>query len=150
MGHRTECCSPHIGCISKSCVPGVPWISNRKPPISNLKRILPMYAAIHIPDGPANSSGHASLLDCASAFSPRVEDTATNTILLDIEGLDRLFGSAAELAQQLNLQLSKLGFTANIAMASTPDAAECAARGFTGITIMEPGSEAKRLKVLRI
>ena len=110
-----------------------------------------MYAAIHTPEFPAvSSSGHAALLDCASAFSPRVEDTSANTVLLDIEGLDRLFGSTAELAQQLKRQLSELGLMANVAIASNPDAAECASRGFAGITVIDAGTEAKRLKDLRI
>ena len=106
-----------------------------------------MYAAIHTPE---SSSAQAALLDCASAFSPRVEDTAAGTVVLNIEGLHRLFGSAAELAKQLNRQLSELGLTANIAMASNPDAAVCAARGFAGITVMEPGAEAKQLKNLHV
>jgi hypothetical protein len=42
-----------------------------------------------------------ALLDFASAFSPRVEDTAAGTVVLDIEGLDRLFGSTTELGRRL-------------------------------------------------
>jgi protein ImuB len=106
-----------------------------------------MYASIHTPDFP---SSHAALLDCASAFSPRVEDTSENTVVLDIDGLERLFGSAAAIAEQLNRQLKNLGLTANIAIAVNPDAAVCASRGFPGITILETSSEAKRLKPLGI
>src|SRR5215471_7536215 len=105
-----------------------------------------MYASIHTPDFP---SSHATLLDCASAFSPRVEDTSENTVVFDIDGLERLFGSTAAIAEQLNQQLQSLGFTANIAIAANPDAAMCASRGFAGITIMETSTEAKRLKGLR-
>src|SRR3954452_10560290 len=36
------------------------------------------------------TSAHAALLDCAQSFSPRVEDTASDTILLDVEGLEPL------------------------------------------------------------
>src|SRR5947208_9834846 len=38
------------------------------------------------------SSAHEALLDCAQSFSPRVEDCAPGTLLLDISGLGKLFG----------------------------------------------------------
>ncbi len=106
-----------------------------------------MYASIHTPDFP---SSHAAVLDCASAFSPRLEDTADNTVVLDLDGLERLFGSTTVIAEQLKRQLLNLGFTANIAIAANPDAAVCASRGFTGITIIETSTEARRLKDLPV
>src|SRR5262249_32354243 len=48
------------------------------------------------------AAAQEALLDCASAFSPRIEDTAAGTVILDVEGLERLFGSAAELSQNLS------------------------------------------------
>src|SRR5262249_4534001 len=69
------------------------------------------------------ASAQAALLDCASAFSPRVEDTCPGTVVLDIEGLDRLFGSEAELAENLLREVLKAGLMAHIAIASNPDAA---------------------------
>jgi len=33
-----------------------------------------------------------ALIDCASAFSPRVESTAQGVVTLDIEGTERIFG----------------------------------------------------------
>src|SRR5512146_3175394 len=42
----------------------------------------------------AESSAHAALLDAAHAVSPRVEDSAVDTVVLDISGLDRLFGTS--------------------------------------------------------
>jgi protein ImuB len=109
-----------------------------------------MFACIHVRDPRAALSAHASLLDCASAFSPRVEDTATGTVVLDIEGLEHLFGSTAELAQHLQGYIAGLGITVHIGIASNPDAAMCAARGWPGITILERGSEAARLKTLDV
>src|ERR1041385_5439651 len=47
------------------------------------------------------TSAHAALLDCANAFSPRVEDTAVDTVVIDLEGLERLFGSHHEIAAQI-------------------------------------------------
>ncbi len=109
-----------------------------------------MFACIHVPDSRAAASAHASLLDCASAFSPRVEDTAPGTVILDIEGLQHLFGSTAELAQHLKDYISALGIPVHLGIASNPDAALCAARGWEGTTIFEQGTEASRLKTLDI
>ena len=89
-------------------------------------------------------------MDCASAFSPRVEDTAPGTVVLDIEGLEHLFGSTAELAQHLKDYVSALGISMHIGIASNPDAAMCAARGWPGTTILDLGTEASRLKELDI
>jgi hypothetical protein len=47
------------------------------------------------------TAAQSALLDSASAFSPRVEDTAPCVVTLDIEGLDRLFGSTVNLAENL-------------------------------------------------
>ncbi len=109
-----------------------------------------MFACIHVPDPRAAAFAHASLLDCASAFSPRVEDTKTGTVVLDIEGLQQLFGSIKELAEHLKSYLSPIGIECHIGVASNPDAAVCAARGWPGITIIERGTEAARLQNLGI
>jgi len=109
-----------------------------------------MFACIHVPDSRAGASVHASLLDCASAFSPRVEDTAPGTVVLDIEGLQHLFGSTAELAQHLKDYVSALEISIHLGIAANPDAAVCAARGWPGTTILERGTEATRLKELHI
>jgi protein ImuB len=109
-----------------------------------------MFACIHVSNLPGAASVHASLLDCASAFSPRVEDTAPGTVILDIEGLEHLFGSTEELAQHLRDYLSALKVPLCLGIASNPDAALCAARGWPGTTIVERGTEASRLKDLDI
>src|SRR5262245_23207293 len=109
-----------------------------------------MFACIHIPDARAAASSQAALLDFASAFSPRVEDTAAGTVVLDIEGLDRLFGSTPELARRLQDHASPLGTVTHVAIASNPDAAICASRGWSGITILERRNEAAKLKDLDI
>ena len=109
-----------------------------------------MFACIHVPDARAAASPQAALLDFASAFSPRVEDTAAGTVVLDIEGLDRLFGSTEELARALQEHTSALAAAIHIGIASNPDAAVCAARRWSGITILERGTETARLKNLDI
>jgi len=105
---------------------------------------------MHIPDARAAASAQAALLDFASAFSPRVEDTATGTVVLDIEGLDRLLGSTEELARRLRDYAVPLGAAIHVGIASNPDAAVCAARGWSGITILDRRTEAARLKELDI
>jgi protein ImuB len=92
------------------------------------------------------TAAQAALLDSASAFSPRVEDTAQGVVTLDIEGLERLFGSAVNLAENLARHVAGAGMAARIALASNPDAAICAARARRGITIIEHGREAAELE----
>ena len=93
-------------------------------------------------------SAHAALLDVAHAFTPRVEDTTSDTLLLDLAGLDRIYGAPAKMASDLASRLITVGIEANIAVATNPDAAMHAARGFNGTTILPAGSEAQRLGVL--
>jgi protein ImuB len=95
-------------------------------------------------------SAHAALLDVAHAFTPRVEDTAPDTLLLDLEGLDRLYGAPARMASELATRVIAVGMEANIGVAANPDAAMHAARGFNGTTVIPAGDEAQRLGVLRL
>ncbi len=88
---------------------------------------------------------HAALLDRAHAFSPRVESTAPGTVLLDLSGLERLFGPPAKLARELARRVGEVGMEANVAVAANPDTALHAARGFSGVTVIPPGKEAERL-----
>src|SRR5271168_2804283 len=39
------------------------------------------------------SAARAALLDCAQSFSPCVEDSACDTVLLDLAGMESLLGS---------------------------------------------------------
>ena len=91
------------------------------------------------------ASAHAALLDCAQSFSPRVEDTAPDTVLLDLAGLESLFGPPARIARDLARRASDLGLEAQVAAAANPDAARLAARGFAGITVIAEGKEAEHL-----
>jgi nucleotidyltransferase/DNA polymerase involved in DNA repair len=91
------------------------------------------------------AAAHAALLDCAQSFSPRVEDTAPDTVILDLAGLESLFGPPARIARDLARRASDLGLEVHVAAASNPDTATFAARGFSGITIIPEGKEAERL-----
>jgi protein ImuB len=90
-------------------------------------------------------SAHAALLDCAQSFSPGIEDTAPNIVLLNLAGLEPLFGPVAKIARDLAHRMSKMELEANVAVASNPDAALLAACGFSGVTLIAEGHEAERL-----
>ena len=98
----------------------------------------------------AEAAAEAALLDCAHAFSPRVESIASDTVLLDAAGLERLFGLAAQLAQQIADRAALLGFEPNVAIAQNREAAIHAARGFSGTTLIAAGEEARCLGTLPI
>ena len=91
------------------------------------------------------SSTHAAMLDCAQSFSPCVEDTACDTAIFDLSGMGSLFGSLPKISHAIADRASTLGLKANIAIASNPDVALIAARGFPGITIIPTGKEAEQL-----
>src|SRR5580704_6407130 len=91
------------------------------------------------------SAAHAAMLDCAQSFSPCVEDAACDTALLDLAGMESLLGSLPKIAHALCARAAALGLTANVAVASNPDAAQLAARGLSGITVIPAGGEAEQL-----
>ena len=91
------------------------------------------------------ATAHAALLDCAQSFSPRVEDAAPDTIVLDLLGMELLFGTSPKIAGDLARRALDLGLTANVAVAANPDTAVLAARGFRGVTVIPDGKEAERL-----
>src|SRR5438067_2737611 len=96
------------------------------------------------------ATAHAALVDVCCVFSPRIEEAADDTILLDIAGLERIFGSPATIARELAQRVAEVGIEANVAAAANIDAAIHAARGFSGITVIAPGEEAERLGSLPI
>ena len=96
------------------------------------------------------NSTHAALLDCAQSFSPCVEDSACDTALLDLRGMASLFGSIHNIARAISERAIALGLQANVAIASNPDAALLAVRGFPGITVIAPGKEAEQLGSLPV
>src|SRR5690242_608629 len=96
------------------------------------------------------ASAHSALLDCAQSFSPCVEDTACDTVLLDLAGLEPLFGTPAKIARDLSRRASDLGLEANVAVAASTEAAVLAARGFAGVTVIPCGNEAEHLGSLPV
>ena len=96
------------------------------------------------------SASHQALLDCAQSFSPRVEDVAPDTLLLDLSGLGRLFGSLPKIAREISQRASQMGLEANVAVAFTLEAALLAAHGFSSVTVVPEGKESEILGSLPI
>ena len=95
-------------------------------------------------------AAHVALLDVAWGLSPRVEDTAPDTIVLDIDGLASLFGSDESIANELARRVSGIGLNPQIAIASKIEVAILAARGFPGITVIPEGEERRNLSGLPV
>ncbi len=111
-----------------------------------------MFACIHgssLPETP-------SLADFAYSFSPLLEETAANTVVIDTAGCELIFGSAYELANEIvnsarnARDLGGLGCGVNVALAGNPEAAILAARFFDGITYIAPGEELTALGELPV
>jgi protein ImuB len=96
------------------------------------------------------STAHAALLDCTQSFSPCIEDAAPDTAILDLAGMESLFGSLPEIACDISRRAANLGLDANVAVASNPDAAVLAARGFSGVTVIPQGKEGESLGSLPV
>jgi protein ImuB len=88
-----------------------------------------------------------SLAEFAYSFSPLVEETAAETVVIDVEGCALRFGSMYELANEIAKQAKVpresggLGCKVNVALAGNPDAAIHAAKFCRGITFTAPGEE---------
>src|SRR5665213_552038 len=92
-----------------------------------------MYACLH-------ASGNLALLvECARHFSPRIEETSSDTVLFDVRGLGALIGDTHAIARAIE---NRAGLPVDIAIAADPDAAIIAARGIRGTTVIAPGNEA--------
>jgi protein ImuB len=88
-----------------------------------------------------------SLADFAYAFSPLVEETKPDTVVIDVGGCELIFGSAYQLANEVVVRAGKsrmdggLEGKVNVAIADNPDAAIHAATRLKGITFISPGEE---------
>ena len=95
-------------------------------------------------------TAHATLLDLGWSMSPRIENTAVDTILIDIAGLDSLFGSIENISKELAGRAFQLGLSANIAISSRLETALLASYGFSGITLIPAGEEAQRIGTIPV
>jgi len=104
--------------------------------------------ALRIRSALQEAAAHAALLDCAQSFSPQIEDAGCDTILLDLAGLESLFGPVANITHALQQRAAALGLEVHVATACNPDTAVLAARGFSGVTVIPEGKEAEQLRSL--
>ena len=95
-------------------------------------------------------SAHAALLDLGWSVSPRIEDTAADTIVVDVAGLGSIFGNEEAIAGELLERGQACGLRLNVAVAANIETAVVAARGFTGACLIAAGAEAMRLSGLPV
>ena len=104
-----------------------------------------MFAGIFLKD--AGDADEPSLKTFAYSFSPLVEETGVDTVVIDVEGCELLFGSSYGLANAISerarspKEVGGLDAKVNVAIAANPDSAIHAARFYPGITFITPGEE---------
>jgi protein ImuB len=100
---------------------------------------------------PEDQAGDARLLnalaDWCQRYTPLVALDPPDGILLDISGCTHLFGNEQKLRHDLLARVTRFGFSARAAIASTIAAAWAAAH-FSTVTIIPPGDERELLAPL--
>jgi protein ImuB len=98
----------------------------------------------------------AILMECAGAFSPRVEDRSINGLfvcLVDAAGTEGLFGPPLMFAKQIRQRLRSVGIVASVTTAANAHTAMCLARGLSSgvpVRVVPRGDEAKALALLPV
>lgn len=98
----------------------------------------------------------AVLLECAGAFSPRVEnrrEDRTFLCVIDIAGTENLFGPSEVLARNLLTRVRSLGIAAYVAVSRNFHAAIAVAKGLslrTTVIVIPAGSERTALAPLSL
>lgn len=105
----------------------------------------------------SEAAARAVLLERMASFSPRIEDASFGTgcaCVLDITGMERLFGPPDALAQRVRAALIAAGLRASIAVSGNFYAARIMARSMAkasrGITVIPDSEEASTLASLRV
>jgi protein ImuB len=98
----------------------------------------------------------AILLECAGAFSPRLEDRSLNGIFLcavDAAGTESLFGPPQLLAKQMRQRIRSVGVVASVTVSANLQTAICLARGLkrgVAIQVVSRGDEARSIAALPV
>jgi len=90
------------------------------------------------------------LAEVAREFSPRIEACSHTEIVLDLSGLERLFGDARTIAEELRRTAADRGLVVRVAITGTRTASRLLVRHRAGLTIVEPGNEAAAVAPLPI
>lgn len=99
-------------------------------------------------------SARAVMLECAGAYSPRIEEQSSNgnyLCVLDISGTEKLLGPPLDIARSLLEHTKRLGFSTSIAVSRNFHASVSMARGLTSqkpVSIIRIGSESAALAPL--
>jgi protein ImuB len=104
-----------------------------------------MFGGLHSPH-PLPSED--ALVDVAREFTPRVQSFGPTTILLDLQGLGRVWPAPALLGQALLDTARKRRLETHVALAWSRVAALVVARGCSGLTIVPAGREAAAMAPL--
>lgn len=86
-------------------------------------------------------AAQAALCDAASSFSPRFEDAGPGIVYVDLDGLGLLYESESQLANAMARRVLRLGFDAQVGVASSKVAALLAARHGGGVRVVPAGEE---------
>jgi protein ImuB len=119
-----------------------------------------MFACIYRQSVSGNDIGGApseSLVDLAFNISPLVEQTSVDTVVLDIEGCELVFGPKSGFSETLGSKANAIrqraaefGLRVNVAIAANPDAAIHAARNISGVTMIPAGADLTHLGKLSV
>src|SRR5262245_29692449 len=103
-----------------------------------------LYAAEGTPPG--------ALADVAREFSPRIDigSQPDRDVALDLSGLERLFGDARTIAEELRRTAADRGLRVRVAITGTRTASRLLVRYRAGLTIVGPGNEAAAVAPLPI
>jgi len=105
-----------------------------------------MYACLSVPSSEPPAPGAARLVDVARSCSPRVSQLTPHLVVLDVDGLTRLFGTYQAVAEQLVRSAVEGGYPqATVAVAATQTAVILLALARPGIIIVDVGREADAL-----
>src|SRR5579864_8009694 len=102
-----------------------------KPPLEKILAVNEEAVRLGIAPGMAKAQAELCL---ELALRPRsaLQESAAHAALLDLAGMESLFGSLPEISRAISNRATTLGLVANVAVASNPDAAMLAARGLCG------------------
>ena len=103
-----------------------------------------MFGAVYAADGSARDA----LLEVAREFSPRMDICGPLEIVLDLNGLARLFGDAKTIAEELRRTAADRHLQIRVAIAGTRTAARLMVHHRAGLTVITPGTEAVALAPL--
>jgi protein ImuB len=91
-----------------------------------------------------------SLLDLAYCFSPLIEETSADTLVLNLDGTGVLFNSYREIAAAIAERARSAGHEIDVAIANDPDTAIHVARHIGGVTYIPPSEEPNYLADLQL